>query len=250
MAENKKGSLIVVSRDYTFNIFRPGRLIVVATRTKSEGELAAITEAYEEWRKKQPYYMGPLKGGFRLCLNPECFNAFNVRRSDKTEKGKGLYCSPACFYSVRRLQGGQPAEWTDGKLAKAIRDVYEKGGRENPRSLYRENRNVYNVLLRRVKRGEFGSTEEAIEKIFFRCLAKGELICWLLDEVASRRDPEAIERLNRARERELERVKALLQEICKEIPGEIPCPARPEANRIMREFFLTEEGEKLRSLIE
>ena len=76
---------------------------------------------------------------------------------------------------------------------------------------------------------------------WFRNLAEFQAAGWIVDTFYFR-ESKRMKQLNLLIELELEKVKAIFEEIQN--------PAYPNANRIFKEFLKTEEGKKLRSLIE
>lgn len=60
---------------------------------------------------------------------------------------------------------GRPLAWTDEKLKGTIEILLKKHGRVTPGLLASDIRGAYDAIFRRVKKGEFKSMQEAIDKI-------------------------------------------------------------------------------------
>lgn len=100
MVNNKKEQAIILN-GYRFVI--SGHRIIIATKNKSEEELETITRLYLLHKYRTENRGRPLDGEFRLCMNPECKNAFYARRF-LIKQDKGRYCTKHCGSKVSGFQ--------------------------------------------------------------------------------------------------------------------------------------------------
>lgn len=189
MLNRAKRSIDVTIGGYTFII--RGRQIIVATKQKAEEELRIITELYKCWKSENHWTGRPLNGEFRLCLNPDCNNAFYALRF-KIKMSCALCCCQRCAGIVFGSEKGE----------------------------------------------QVGRSKQKLSQWFFE-LPGFKAANWLV-ETARLRNQNSVRVLN------------ILVQCLPERMREIRRGIRvyPVAERIVREFEATKEGERLRTLFE
>lgn len=148
---------------------------------------------------------------------------------------------------------GRPLKWTAEEIMKTLVVTFlEKG-----KITFNSNGGIYATISRRVRKGEFGSTKEAMERLWFQGLFFFDPVAigvdtgdknfllkraaeWLVD-TTNNGNAKSVKRLNRLIGLEEERMRIILKEVFR--------PCYPAAQSIIGGFVVSRRGKKLRGLM-